>query len=272
MTEFWNARAPAWIVGAAVLLSFLGHYAALLIAGTLDIVMHIEPQPLTEVELLPPQEPPPPAPDVEEPDPEAPAAEEIELPEPKPKPPKARPEPEPEPEAEQAPPEDEPAPLEETVADFSNMTLTNEGSSSWGIQPSSGKESDGPIAGPGTNTGRKREGSLTGAPDGKGTEPAIALKDLGRKPEQAPGLDGLVEKHYPQTLKRQGVEGVARVRIRISSDGKLRVLRVLSATDPAFGEACKRSLRESPPWRPALDKRGQPAITEAPFKCEYIVR
>lgn len=269
MAEFWNARSPVWMVAAAVLVSLLVHVAALMMAGSLRIDLTPEPEPLAEVELLAP-EPETPEP-VEAPEPEAPAPEpkEIELPPPKPPPPKAKPDPRPE---AVPPPEEEPAPLKETVADFSNMTLSNEGSSSWNVQPSSGKEASGPIAGPGVNTGRAREGRMDGAPEGKGESEAVKLSDLGRHPEQARGLDDLVEKHYPPTLKRQGVEGVARVRVRIGADGKLKVLRILTATDPLFGEACKRSLSESPPWRPALDKKGQPASTEAPFKCEYIVR
>lgn len=265
MVEFWNAREPAWIVAGTILLSVFVHVGALMVAGTVDVAFSVEPPSLTEVELLAPEPSlEPPAVPVPPPEPES-----VAPPTPKPAPPKARLEPEPEP---QPQPNEDPAPLKETVADFSNMTLTNERASNWQIEPSSGEESDAPIAGPGVNTGRSVDGRLDGTRDGQGQGKALPLADLGRHPQQARGLDALVEKHYPPTLKRQGVEGIARVRIRIGADGQLSVLRVLSASDPLFGEACKRSLRESPPWEPALDKGGNPAITEAPFKCEYIVR
>jgi TonB family protein len=62
----------------------------------------------------------------------------------------------------------------------------------------------------------------------------------------------LVAQAYPQSLRRQGVEGNVTLRMVIDTDGRVRPgsLRVLSATNPGFIEAA-RWVAHRLPFRPA---------------------
>jgi TonB family protein len=57
---------------------------------------------------------------------------------------------------------------------------------------------------------------------------------------------------YPQDLRRRGVEGNAVVEYVIAKDGRVEpgTVRVLSATDPAFGMSARRIFRDAQ-FRPA---------------------
>ena len=83
-------------------------------------------------------------------------------------------------------------------------------------------------------------------------------------------LNAALEKNYPKSAKQQGVEGVARIKVRVLASGKLQPLATLSETYPGFAGACKASLRDIS-WRPGLDQAGQPVATDIPYKCEYII-
>jgi hypothetical protein len=61
------------------------------------------------------------------------------------------------------------------------------------------------------------------------------------------------------------------VRVRIDPDGGAGVLRVLSASAPAFADACRATV-DGTRWRPALDARGAAVATEVSYTCSFEVR
>lgn len=200
-------------------------------------------------------------------------AAEAPAPEPEPEAPAPTPAPRmkaPPPEPDEPPP---PPPPKEVPVDFGNLTMTNEGTSSWAVQPSSGVEQNGPIAGPGKNTGRSQVGVIGGTGDTPTSGPAIvAAGDLARRPSVPDNLNKLLEEHYPKRARAEGVQGTARVKVRLLADGSPKVMAVLSESAPlGFGEACKATLAASPKWTPGVDKNGRPAATEFPFTCHFEI-
>jgi protein TonB len=210
----------------------------------------VEEKPLVE-------EPPPPEPE----------------PEPEPEPPKPRVREAAKPVEEPPPPEEPPpAPAPETIADFSGTTLTGEGSGGWVSAVGSGAPMNAPIGKPKAPvTGRERDGTEGGAIGGTGTR-VVGEADLSRSPKlpTSATLDEALKREYPKEAQQQGIEGVARVRVRVFATGKLNPLATLSESYPGFAEACKRFLREQR-FEPGLDRAGQPVATDINFKCEFTV-
>lgn len=259
--------------------SIAAHAWAWFLLGALPpLSMLIERRPPTEVEIV--AEPPPPAP---EPEPEP------ETPEPEPPPPEPEPEPvrqrrEPTPVAQNPDPAPEPeAPppaVEEQIEEFSGVTLTNETGESWTAALGNGQEMTGAIGGPtGAVTGRRREGAATGAVGGTGGGgapdgvPFVSARDLGRPPSP-PGNDELVEalrRNYPERLRSLGVEGNAVVIVRINPDGTIGRVSVRQSTDPDFGAACSRVLRQTGRWTPPLDRDGRAVSTDVRFSCDFLL-
>ncbi len=227
-----------------------------------------------DIEVIEPPPPPEPEPEpaVQEPEPEP----EVEEPPPPPPEPVRR---ERVPPPEEQPPEP-PPPAEETPVAFDNIVLTNEGTSGsgWSVQQGSGREATGPIGPPGQVTGRRVRGQANGTVGGTGEPtappgpPVVAIADLSRRPVPPSGLNALLEQNYPRTLRQQGVEGEAVVRIRVNPNGSLSVLGVQSETQAGFGEACMRTLRAAEAWSPPLDRDGRPVATVTRFTCEFTVR
>lgn len=58
---------------------------------------------------------------------------------------------------------------------------------------------------------------------------------------------GLFQPDYPARAQREGIEGVAVVRVLIGADGRVKAVELVSADDPAFFEATKR--RALAKWR-----------------------
>lgn len=56
---------------------------------------------------------------------------------------------------------------------------------------------------------------------------------------------------YPMSLARQGIEGVVTVRVLIGSDGRVKAVEQVSATDPDFFRATERHARRSWRFKPA---------------------
>jgi periplasmic protein TonB len=180
-----------------------------------------------------------------------------------PKPPKEPPPPPPE----QAPP---PAPAEETIADFSGTTLTGE--SGWVSAVGSGAPMDGPIGKAGAKvTGRNVAGVPGGVIGGTGIR-VVPEGDLSRKPKppSADVLNAALERSYPKSARQQGIEGVARIKVRVLASGKLQPIATLSETYPGFADACRSSLRDVN-FQPGLDRVGQPVATEIPYTCRFTV-
>ncbi|HEY7375267.1 MAG TPA: energy transducer TonB [Polyangia bacterium] len=197
-----------------------------------------------------------------------------------PKPPKA-PEvkPEPKPVAHKiavrapAPPPDAPPPpppQAETPADFSGTTLTNDGpGDGWASAVGNGETMHGPIGRPGAKaTARSQDGAV--APSRAKAAPVVALASLSRPPEP-PDLNGALERHYPDAARKQGTPGQAVLKARITPEGQVRDMVVVSQSAPGFGDACRATLREST-WSPPLDRDGQPVATFISYTCRFEVR
>ncbi|HJL19637.1 MAG TPA: energy transducer TonB, partial [Sandaracinaceae bacterium LLY-WYZ-13_1] len=95
------------------------------------------------------------------------------------------------------------------------------------------------------------------------------LAELARPPRPPDGLRALLRRHYPARARAVGAEGHARVRIRVSRDGEVRVLGALPGASPLFTDACRRALEEAAPFTPGLDRRGRRVVTVLPFRCTF---
>ncbi len=206
-------------------------------------------------------------PKVEEPPPPPP---------PEPEPPKEKPkevtrqakQAEPEPPPPDAPPPSE-APAEE-VADFTGTTLTAGDGAGWSTAVGSGGALKGPVGkiGTGPQTGDQPGGKTVSA-----GPRVVPLGSLSRKPAPPTGLDKLLEKNYPSRARMQGVEGRVVMEVRLLPSGRVGEMRVVEEFPPAFTFAaeCRRTLRESPPFSPGLDKQGNPVATDIKFTCSFVV-
>jgi periplasmic protein TonB len=172
-----------------------------------------------------------------------------------------------------APPPDAPPPPPpeaETPADFSGTTLTNDGPGpGWASAVGSGETMRGPIGRPGAKvTGRQREGAEGASP--VKAAPVVALASLSRPPAP-PDLNDALERHYPEAARKQGTPGQAVLKARITAEGQVRDLVVVSQSAPGFGDACRATLRESA-WSPPLDREGEPVATFVSYTCRFEVR
>jgi outer membrane biosynthesis protein TonB len=274
MRDERSSVAVALALGAV---SVLAHVLAYVVLGTLPLVAVFEPRPTQQIAFVveEPLAPPPPEP-APEPEPEQAPPEQPPLPA-APPPPRLSPRPATPRDAPPPPPDaPPPAPREETPVAFDNVTLTNDGPSSFSVPQSSGESREGPIGPPGTPTGRRVVGTATGALGGTGTGEAppgprfVPVSDLSRRPSPPGNLDALLERFYPRDERDQGVEGEATLRVVLGVDGRMVRSRVVTATRPSFGEACRRLLRETR-WSTALDRDGQPVSTEIEFRCDFEV-
>lgn len=232
---------------------------------------------ITSVEIV--EEPPEPLPEPE-PEPELPPEPEPPPPPPEPVVHRERPTPRTEEPPPDVPPPEPPPAAEEQIEEFTGETLTNDQGESWASAVGTGAPMDGPIGAPtGTVTGRHVEGREGGTVGGTGTgEPGtrlVAVRDLSVLPQPPPNtrIQELIQRFYPPDLRRLAVEGDARVRLRIGTDGRITRVRSTRETEPGFGDACVRALTEAGAW-PAggRDREGNPAATEVNFDCEFRVR
>jgi TonB family protein len=257
-------RAP-WFSWLGVLLSAGVHLISFVALGS----VRIEPPPPRQRELefsvVTDVEPPPAPPAEPEPEPEN-------VPEPEPvkaiKPRLVVPKPEEKAEAKPEPP----AAAEETLADFSGTTLTSEGVGGWASAVGNGAAMNGPIGkANAVVTGRDRSGVQGGAVGGSGLR-VVGADHLSRRPK-APNADLLnaaLERNYPKSAREQGIEGSARVKLRVMPNGTAQALSTISESYASFADACKAAVRGLA-WTPALDETGQPVATDIPFDCEFIM-
>jgi protein TonB len=172
-----------------------------------------------------------------------------------------------------APPPDAPPPpppQAETPADFSGTTLTNDGpGEGWASAVGNGEAMHGPIGRPGAKvTARAQEGADRPTPTK--SAPVVALASLSRPPEP-PDLNGALERNYPAAARKQGTPGQAVLKARITAEGQVRDLVIVSQSAAGFGDACRATLRESK-WSPPLDRDGQPVATFISYTCRFEVR
>lgn len=261
-----------WLGTAGIALSAAFHVAAFFGLGTVRVdAAALRPQ---TVEFSVIEEPPP---VIEPPPPELAPDPEPEPAKPEPVRPIERPRPvreaSPKP-VKEAPPADNtpPAPAEETIADFSGTTLTAEGEGGWVSAVGSGAPMQGPIGKPNAAvTGKSRAGVEGGVVGGTGVR-VVGEADLSRRPRppSADLLNEALKREYPKQAQQQGIEGVARIRVRVLASGKLSPLATLSESYPGFAEACKRSLRDIR-FEPPLDRSGAPVATDINYVCEFTV-
>jgi TonB family protein len=157
----------------------------------------------------------------------------------------------------------------EAVADFTGQTLTNDGpGTGWSSATGNGQKMDGPIGRPGARISHR---VVDGTPGGTGSgPPVVGLGDLSRAPV-APDLSHKLAAAYPAAARAQGIEGKAVVRARITPDGRVRDLAVISETTPGFGAACEVTLRASE-WIPPIDQTGHAVSTIINYTCRFDVR
>lgn len=87
---------------------------------------------------------------------------------------------------------------------------------------------------------------------------ALLLAACAAKPSyQPPVLVQSVRAPYPSRLEEEGISGHARVQMRIDTEGKVRAVRVLSATHPLFARSAERAASRLL-FTPAK-RNGQPA-------------
>ena len=90
--------------------------------------------------------------------------------------------------------------------------------------------------------------SVTVAPPLPATKPKLVLAELDSR------FAGAFQPDYPARAQREGIEGVAVVRVLIGTDGRVKAVELVSTYDPAFFEATKR--RALTKWRFKAATRG----------------
>lgn len=157
-------------------------------------------------------------------------------------------------------------PVEKPV-DLTGVTLTDPNSNAaWASAAGNGASRNGPVGAVGRST---RLVESAGPATGKGDSDLVPLSDL-RQPPQPPELQTALERQYPTDARRDGTAGQAQVRARVRPDGNLDRIRVLVASAPSFGDACRRVLAGSR-WTPPLDREGVPCATEIKYVCRFEV-
>lgn len=156
------------------------------------------------------------------------------------------------------------APVPEAPADFSGVTLTNDGPGpGWASATGDGHAMTGPIGRPGAAAPAR----AASPPDNIAITPLASLS----RPPTPPDLNATLEAHYPAEARRQGLAGRAVLRARIAADGHTRDLVLLTQTADGFGDACRAVLREAI-WTAPLDRSGRPVSTVVTYTCNFDVR
>lgn len=215
----------------------------------------IEERPKTptviELAALPPPDSPPPPPEPPPPPPEP--AEQKPEPQPRAKPVKAAEPPPPVPPLQNVPPTSTPLVL-------AGLSMSNAGvsvPSGYGATPLAPRPSRETSTGPRTPEITKDATVLT------------PVSDLSRKPVP-PQLDTALAQFYPPSLRNQGIEGEALIRVVLGKDGKVAKTSALSESHSGFAPACEKALRTSR-WEPPIDKSGNPTMTAVKYRCRFKV-
>lgn len=138
------------------------------------------------------------------------------------------------------------------------------------LAPPHGSSAVSPSGGTRRSGARLLDGSANGSADGG----AVTASELSRQPTQPAGLGARIEAHYPSGARLQGVSGVGRARLLVSSQGVVVRGEPLSETPSGagFADACVAALSGSGGWGLPLDARGRPVSTWIRFSCEFTVR
>ena len=212
------------------------------------------PPALVEMSVAPPKDVPPPAPKA------APPAPRVAMAHP------ARLRTAPPPPSRSAPP-----PAAESPADFTGVTMTNDGAGpGWSTATGNGEAMRGPVGRPGARVTRR-------VVDGDGADivrhpgpPVVAAADLSRPPV-APDLAPALARLYPAEARAKGLTGRAMVHARILPDGHVGELKLLSESGLGFGTACLTTLRASV-WSAPVDRQSRPVSTFVNYTCRFEVQ
>lgn len=255
----WNESASPMFL-AVVAASILGHVAVLAVLSPAEAAVRETPRPpiFVAIEAAPPPPPPPPPQPAPEQLPPTVAARPVAR---SPRPVAHRPVTRPTVAAA------EPQPTAADPADFSGVTLTNEGAG-WSSPVGDGSPLTGPIGPPGPRVVKRTRTASSSTSGGTGDR-VVAVGDLSRPP-RAPNLDAALAANYPQEARASGIGGTAVIRARILVDGSVGATRVISESVPGFGKACQRTLAGSQ-WQPPLDVDKQAVATDLAYTCTFAV-
>jgi TonB family protein len=168
------------------------------------------------------------------------------------------------------PPSAAPPPAEEAPADFTGQTLTNDGPGpGWSSATGNGEKMNGPVGRPGAKvTRRVVDGDSAGT--GASGPRTVTLAGLSSPPAPPPELADRLVAAYPPDARAKGLAGKAVVKARISPEGRVRDMSIVSESAPGFGAACETTLRDSE-WSPPLDREGRAVSTFISYTCRFNV-
>jgi outer membrane biosynthesis protein TonB len=168
------------------------------------------------------------------------------------------------------PPSVAPAPEAETPADFTGVTMTNDGpGAGWSSATGNGKAMTGAIGRPGARVGQRNVDGDSGA-RGSPSAAIVGEGDLSRRPS-APDLTGTLARAYPAEARKKGVSGKAVIRALILPNGRVAEMAMLAESGAGFGMACERTLRDSI-WSPPLDRSARAVSTFIHYTCRFEVQ
>jgi protein TonB len=169
------------------------------------------------------------------------------------------------------PPSSAPPPAAETPADFTGVTMTNDGpGAGWASATGNGQAMNGAVGRPGARvTNRNVDGDPSSESRRPGP-PIVGPGDLSRPPA-APDLTNVLARAYPEDARRKGIAGKAVVRARIMPDGHVREMATLSESGAGFGGACQKTLANSI-WTPPLDHQARAVSTFINYTCRFEVQ
>lgn len=164
-----------------------------------------------------------------------------------------------------------PPPAAETLADFTGVTMTNDGpGGGWSSATGNGEAMRGPVGRPSVRVTRRNV-------DGSGADivrhpgpPVVAASDLSHPPV-APDLTAALARAYPPEARATGMAGKAVIHARIQPDGHIADMKLLSESAPGFGAACQSTLRGST-WSPPVDRQARAVATYVNYTCRFEVQ
>jgi len=169
-----------------------------------------------------------------------------------------------------SPPSVSPAPEAETPADFTGVTMTNDGpGAGWSSATGNGRSMKGAIGRPGARVTQRTVDGHAGS-SGWPSAAIVGEGDLSRRPA-APDLTGTLARAYPAEARKKGVSGKAVVRALILPNGRVAEMAMLAESAAGFGMACERTLRDSI-WSPPLDRSARAVSTFIHYTCRFEVQ
>jgi TonB family protein len=221
-------------------------------------------RPPTLVEMTVAKLPEPPSPPLEAPRPVAKSAPRLALA----RPARARATPPP---SAPPPPSAAPPPADESPADFTGVTMTNDApGAGWASATGNGEAMKGAVGRPCARVTRRNVDGDPASTARRAGPPIVSVADLSAAP-RAPELAAALARAYPRDARARGLEGKAVVRARVMPDGQLRELALLSESAAGFGAACRDTLRGSR-WSAPLDRGGQAVSTFINYTCRFDVQ